>query len=157
MTFKVERVGARNVAGFHWVGPWDETVPNGFEQLSQWVKKHHLQGEWLAVYHDDPDVVPAEQLRCDTVIAVPDDFILPAGSDESVRLMTIAEDLYAIGQATIENDAFFEAWEDLFDQVEADGRYSLTGKPCYERYLNDGSLSGIWELEMLIPVTLVQE
>lgn len=154
--FTVQQIAARKVAGFHLLGPWDETIPDGFEQLAAWTQMHHLHGEWLAVYHGDPDRLPVEQLGCDTVIAVADDFILPAGS-EGVRLMTIAEDLYAIGLVTIENDAFFAAWEHLFDQIAADGNYQLTGKPCYERYLNDGSESGIWELELFIPVTPVQE
>lgn len=155
--FTVQQVAARKVVGFHWIGPWEENVPQGFEQLMSWALSHHLYGELLAVYYDDPDAVPAEQLSCDTVMAVEDDFILPDDSESGVRLMTIPGDLYAIGLATIENNAFFEAWERLFSQIEADGSYQLTGKPCYERYLNDGSLSGVWQLEMLIPVKRVQE
>ena len=155
--FTVQQIAARKVVGFHWLGPWEETVPQGFEKLMNWATPRQLYGELLAVYYGDPDVVPAEQLRCDTVMAVPDDFVLPDNTEEGVRLITIAEDLYAVGQATIENNAFFEAWETLFDQVEADGNYQLTGKPCYERYLNDGSLSGEWQLEMLIPVKPMQE
>lgn len=154
--FTVQHIAARKVAGFHWTGPWEETVAQGFEQLAVWTQDHHLNGEWLAVYYDDPDVVPAEQLRCDTVISVPDDFILPVGS-KNASVMTLAEGLYAIGLATIKDNAFSDAWEALFDQIEADGRYQLTGKPCYEHYLNDGSLSGVWELEMFIPIQLVQE
>ncbi|MCS3430503.1 GyrI-like domain-containing protein [Klebsiella sp. BIGb0407] len=155
--FSVQQVAARKVVGFHWLGPWEETVPLGFEKLVHWAANHHLDGELLAVYYDDPDVVPAEQLRCDTVMSVPDDFVLPEDAQKNVRVMTIAEDLYAIGLASVQNNAFFEAWEKLFDQVEADGRYQLTGKPCYERYLNDGILSGEWQLEMLIPVKPMQE
>lgn len=155
--FTVQQIAARKVVGFHCTGPWEKTVPQGFEQLMTWTTVHHLNGELFAVYYDDPDVVPAEQLRCDTVMAVSDDFVLPDGSEQGLRLMTIASDLYATGRATIENNTFFDAWEALFDQVEADGRYQLTGKPCYERYLNDGSLSEVWELEMFIPVKLIKE
>ncbi|MBS0847983.1 DNA gyrase inhibitor SbmC [Citrobacter sp. JGM124] len=154
--FTVKQVAARNLVGFHWIGPWEETVPRGFESLSRWTRDHQLQGEKLAVYYDDPDQVPADRLRCDTAIAVGDNFVLPAGS-EGARLITLPGGLYAVGLAEIENNAFFEAWEQLFDQVEADARYRLTGKPCYERYLHEGEQSGIWVLEMLIPVTQIQE
>ena len=154
--FTVKQIAARKVAGFHWVGPWDNTLPQGFEQLAAWSERHQLNGERLAIYYDDPDNVPAEHLRCDTVISVADDFVLPTDST-GVRLITIPAGLYAVERASIENNAFFAAWEDLFDQVEAEGRYRLTGAPCYERYLNEGSQSGIWELEMLIPVTHLQE
>jgi DNA gyrase inhibitor GyrI len=33
--------------------------------------------EWVAVYYDNPDEVPAEKLRCDTAVTVPDDFVIP--------------------------------------------------------------------------------
>lgn len=155
--FTVRQIAARKVVGFHWLGPWEERVPQGFEKLMNWATPHQLYGELLAVYYGDPDVVPAEQLRCDTVMAVPDDFVLPDNVEDSVRLITLAEGLYAVELVTIENNAFFEAWEALFDQVEAAGNYQLTGNPCYERYLNDGSLSGKWQLEMLIPVKPLQE
>jgi len=155
--FTVQQVAARKVVGFHLTGPWEETVPQGFEQLMNWATSHQLYGELFAVYYGDPAVVPADQLRCDTVMAVSDDFVLPVDAGNDIRLMTLAEDLYAIGLATVENNAFFEAWETLFDQIDADGGYQLTGKPCYERYLSDGSQSGVWELEMLIPVQPVQE
>lgn len=154
MAFKVQQVPARKVAGFHLVGPWETTVPQGFGQLALWAKSHSLNGDWLAVYYDDPDVVPAEKLRVDTVMGVADDFVLPQNS-EGVIITSIAADTYAIGRAVVENDAFQQAWESFFDQIEADGGYRLTGKPCYEIYLNDGSASGVWEIEMYIPVAKV--
>lgn len=154
MTFKVQQVPARKVAGFHLVGPWETTVPQGFDQLAMWAKNHGLHGDWLAVYYDDPDVVPANKLRVDTVLGVSDDFIVPENS-EGVIVTAIEADTYAIGHAKVENDAFHEAWETFFDQVEADGGYRLTGKPCYEIYLNDGSTSGVWEIEMYVPVAKV--
>ncbi|AJZ90142.1 DNA gyrase inhibitor [Klebsiella michiganensis] len=154
MTFKVQHVPARKVAGFHLVGPWETTVPQGFGQLAMWAKTHGLNGDWLAVYYDDPDVVPAAKLRVDTVLGVPEEFKLPENS-EGVIVTAIEADTYAIGHAIVKNEAFQEAWETFFDQVEADGGYRLTGKPCYEIYLNDGSASGVWEIDMYIPVAKV--
>lgn len=152
MAFNVQQVPARKVAGFHLVGPWETTVPQGFGQLEMWAKSHSLNGEWLAIYYDDPDVVPAEKLRVDTVISVGDDFDIPENS-EGVIVTALEAGTYAVSHAKVENEAFQTAWETFFNQIEADGGYQLTGKACYEIYLNDGSASGVWEIDMYIPVT----
>lgn len=152
MEFNVQQVHERKVAGFHMVGPWEKTVQQGFEQLSLWVKSHKVVGEeWLAVYYDNPDVVPAEKLRCDTVVSVAEDFTVPENS-EGVITTRIEAGQYAIARARVDNNDFQQQWESFFDAVEGDNRYQITGKPCFEHYLNDGSESGVWEIDMYIPV-----
>jgi len=151
MAFKVQQEKARRIAGFHLVGPWEQTVTQGFQQLLLWATAHELEGEWLAVYYDDPDITPAEELRCTTALSVSDDFVLPEGS-EGMVMTEIAAGSYAVGLARIENDAYFQAWERLFDELEADSSLTLTGKPCFERYLNDGTQTGVWDIEMYVPV-----
>ncbi len=69
----------RKIAGFHMVGPWEQTIKQGFEQLMMWVDGNQIVPiEWIAVYYDNPDEVPAEKLRCDTVVSVAENFV-PAG------------------------------------------------------------------------------
>ncbi|WP_074467630.1 GyrI-like domain-containing protein, partial [Salmonella enterica] len=66
----------------HMVGPGEHTVKQGFEQLMTWVDRQRIVPvEWIAVYYDNPDVVPAEKLRCDTVVSVAENFILPDNSE----------------------------------------------------------------------------
>lgn len=152
MEFNVQQVHERKVAGFHMVGPWEKTVHQGFEQLSLWVKSHKIVGEeWLAVYYDNPDVVPAEKLRCDTVVSVAENFTTPENS-EGVIVTHIEGGQYAVARARVDNNDFQQQWESFFDAVEGDKRYRITGKPCFEHYLNDGSESGVWEIDMYIPV-----
>lgn len=61
--------------GYHLQGPWQETVPRGFNQLKSWVGQHGVEGEWLAIYYGNPELVPAEELRVETVITVPSDSV----------------------------------------------------------------------------------
>ncbi len=87
MNYSVKSVGKRTIAGFHMVGPWDQTVKQGFEQLMAWVSGRQIPAqEWVAVYYDNPDRVPAEKLRCDTVVTVADDFVIPPNSEGSFSL-----------------------------------------------------------------------
>ena len=152
MEFNVQQVHERKVAGFHMVGPWEKTVQQGFEQLSLWVKSHKVVGEeWLAVSYDNPDVVPAEKLRCDTVVSVAEDFTVPENS-EGVITTRIEAGQYAVARAKVDDGDFAKPWNIFFDSLLADNRYQLTGKPCFEHYLNDGSESGVWEVDMYIPV-----
>lgn len=82
MDYEIRQAEKRNIAGFHMVGPWEKTVKQGFEQLMMWVDGNQVVPlEWIAVYYDNPDEVPAEKLRCDTVVSVPDNFTIPKNSE----------------------------------------------------------------------------
>lgn len=82
MDYEIRQEQKRKIAGFHMVGPWEHTVKQGFEQLMTWVDRQRIVPvEWIAVYYDNPDVVPAEKLRCDTVVSVAENFILPDNSE----------------------------------------------------------------------------
>ena len=56
MNYEIKQEDKRTVAGFHLVGPWEQTVKKGFEQLMMWV--------------DNKNFVPKEcllrQSRCST-------------------------------------------------------------------------------------------
>jgi len=116
------------------------------------VDGHHIQPlEWVAVYYDNPDEVPAEKLRCDTAVTVPDDFAIPANS-EGVILTEVAAGDYAIAIARVENHDFATPWHSFFNSLLEDNHYQIAPKPCFERYLNDGNADGYWDIEMYVPV-----
>lgn len=47
MNYSVTTLGKKTIAGFHLVGPWDQTVKQGFEQLMMWVENHQVPArEW---------------------------------------------------------------------------------------------------------------
>ena len=61
MEYEIKLVEKRMIAGFHMVGPWEQTVKQGFEQLMKWVDgKQIVPLEWIAVYYDNPDVAEAD-------------------------------------------------------------------------------------------------
>ena len=152
MDYSIKHQNKRKIAGFHMVGAWEQTVKQGFEQLVMWVDGRQIQPlEWVAVYYDNPDEVPAEKLRCGTVVTVPDDFVIPANS-EGVILTEVAEGEYAVASARVENHDFATPWNLLFDSLLEDVDYQIAPKPCFERYLNDGNADGYWDIEMFIPV-----
>lgn len=152
MDYSIRQQPKRKIAGFHLVGPWEQTVKQGFEQLAMWVDGNKIEPlEWVAVYYDNPDEVPAEKLRCDTAVTVPEDFQIPANS-EGVILTEIAAGDYAVAVARVENHDFGTPWYSFFNSLLEDNRYGIAPKPCFERYLNDGNVDGYWDIEMYVAV-----
>lgn len=152
MEYNVKQVDKRTIAGFHLVGPWEITVKQGFEQLSMWVQNKHIQPiDWICAYYDDPDNVPAEKLRCDVVVSVPDDFVIPENS-EGVMKTELPGGLYAVARAKVYKEEFKEAWESFFDALMVDNSYQMDLRPCFELYLNCAQDDGYWEIDMYIPV-----
>lgn len=152
MTYSVKQLEKRHIAGFHLVGPWDEKVKQGFAQLFMWVESRQLQPrEWICVYYDNPDEVPAEKLRCDVAITVDESFRIPENS-EGVTRTEVPGGQYAVARAKVYNEAFAESWNRFFDELLADKSLQIAAGPCFEIYLNDMQRDGYWEIEMHIPV-----
>lgn len=152
MEYEIKQVDKRRIAGFHMVGPWEQTVKQGFEQLVMWVDdKQIVPLEWIAVYYDNPDVVPADKLRCDTVVSVAENFEIPENS-EGVILTELAGGEYAIAVARVENHDFATPWYQFFNLLLQDAKYQIAAKPCFEIYMNNGMEDGYWDIEMYVPV-----
>lgn len=152
MDYNIRPQQKRKIAGFHLVGPWDQTLQQGFEQLVMWVDGRHIEPlEWVAVYYDNPDEVPAEKLRCNTSVTVPDDFVIPENS-EGVILTELAGGEYAVATARVEDHDFANPWYQFFNSLLQDTHYEIAPRPCFERYLNDGKADGYWQIEMFVPV-----
>ncbi|HCB1497689.1 DNA gyrase inhibitor [Klebsiella oxytoca] len=152
MDYNVKSVGKRKIAGFHLVGPWEQTVKQGFEQLMMWVDNSQVPAkEWVAVYYDNPDEVPAEKLRCDTAVTVAEDYVIPADS-EGVMMTEIAAGEYAVARARVENNDFKTPWCQFFESLMQSQEHQMTMDPCFEVYLNNGCQDGYWDIEMYIAV-----
>lgn len=152
MNYSIREHDKRTIAGFHMVGPWEEKVKEGFEQLMKWVDDRQIPAlEWLAVYYDNPEVVPAEKLRCATVVAVHEDFVIPANS-EGVIKTEVEGGEYAVAKARVTNFDFSTPWYQFFESLLKDEDWQCAPKPCFEVYLNDGNQDGFWDIEMYVAV-----
>jgi len=130
-------------------GPYCDTMPAGFARLEQWATANgHGDGDWLALYWDNPETTPVEQLRADVAVSV------AAGTEVSgdVQLQTIPAGLYASYRCRVENGDFAAPWNALFAEWLPQSGYQPAEGPCFEHYLNDGRASGIWELVIYTPV-----
>lgn len=158
MEMIVEQRAERVFAGIRMVGPLDQNVGKGFQKLYQWIENNNVpeSGDWMAIYYDNPEEVPPEEMRVDTVISVEPDFVLLANS-EGVRIDTLKGGLYAVAQAHVEDGDFGRPWMEFFNDVLPRSGYVPINAPCFEKYHNDGTESGIWDFEMCVPVKKAEE
>ncbi|KFB98305.1 DNA gyrase inhibitory protein [Trabulsiella guamensis ATCC 49490] len=152
MEYSIKPQNQRTIAGFHLVGPWEEKVKQGFEQLMAWVDGKQIHPlEWIAVYYDNPEITPPEKLRCDTAVTVPDDFTIPANS-EGVMMTTVEGGNYAVARARVENNDFATPWYQFFESLQKDATWQFAPKATFEVYLNDGAVDGYWDIDMYVSV-----
>ncbi|MCD8547087.1 MAG: AraC family transcriptional regulator [Aeromonadaceae bacterium] len=131
------------------VGPYAQTMPAGFERLGRWSQERGLcDGDWLALYWDNPEQTPEEQLRADVALSVPDG--TQVGGE--VQLQSLPAGTYACYRCRVTDGDFASPWQALFSQWLPDSGYQPAEGPCFEQYLNDGRESGIWELNIFTPV-----
>ncbi len=155
MRVEIQQLPASQLAGFRLEGPWELTVPQGFSRLSEWVQRNGLKGEWLAVYHGNPQQMPAERLQVDTGISVPSGFTLPPDS-KGVQIRTIPAGCYAVSQVQVSDGDFAKPWREFADEWLPGSGYQRADGPSYDRYLNNGSQTGTWDYLICVAVEKVR-
>ncbi|MEG3112349.1 MULTISPECIES: GyrI-like domain-containing protein [unclassified Pantoea] len=151
MDVKIVERTATPWVGFHLVGPFEETAPEGFTRLTAWAGQQGISGEWMGIYHGNPNKVAASQLEIDTVIGVEADFDLPA-AENGPHKGVLAGGKYAVARVIVEDGDFAKHWLTLFEQWLPTSGWQVDDRPCFDHYLNDGSQSGVWDVDLYIPV-----
>jgi AraC family transcriptional regulator len=150
---QIKKMAALRVGAVRHVGPYDK-IPAAFGRFSAIAAGAHLFEQpgamMLAIYHDDPDTVPADKLRSDAAIVVPEDVRLPEGLAEQ----RVAAGRYAVLLHVGPYEQLGEAWRRLkHEWLPASGQRPLAA-PSYELYLNDPTQVLKHELrtEILMPL-----
>lgn len=85
MTVDIQDMPDLRVGAVRHVGPYNQ-IPQAFGRLGAIGGPAGLFSRpgaaMIAIYHDDPESVPLDQLRSDAGVVVPADVTLPAGLDE---------------------------------------------------------------------------
>lgn len=135
MNVTVELISEKRVLAISHRGPYGG-VSAAFAQLDSLLRAAHLSKEsnleLVALFHDDPEVTPAAELRADAGIVVPADaaavpglheIVLPAGSYAKVIHVGPYETLG-------------DTWSRLMGRWLVTSGHRVGDGPSYERYLN---------------------
>ena len=116
------------------VGPYNQ-IPKAFERLGAIAGPAGLlrqAGSMMAIYHDDPETTPQDQLRSDAALVVPEGVGLPGGLVEQ----HIAAGRYARTLHVGPYEQLGDAWARFLGEwVPASGNRIGSGV-SYEIYLN---------------------
>jgi AraC family transcriptional regulator len=119
------------VAGIRHIGPYQH-IGQSFAKLGGIINGTLPAGaRMIALYHDDPAVTPADRLRSDAAITLPDNTGAPAGLIEQ----RIPRGRYARALHHGSYDGLPAAWDRLKNDWLPHHGHRM-GHPSYELYLN---------------------
>ena len=112
-------------------GPYDQ-VGALFSQLGEYAAQKQLTGDMVGIYYDDPATVPAESLRSEMGMVVPEGFVPDSGY--GVQEIPARKVVYAILKGPYAEIA--KEYPNIFKWMEEKG-YKISG-PVMEIYLEAG-------------------
>lgn len=106
-----------------------------FVRLWQYVKAHKLFSagiENIVVYHNDPDISKADDLRCDVCLVIPKGPV----ADGPIGVKTIGGGRYAVFVYTGPYTGLGDAYHKICGEWLPASGCELRDSPCFEKYLN---------------------
>ncbi|MBL0549916.1 AraC family transcriptional regulator [Aeromonas caviae] len=130
-TMNTVEMDARTLAYIRVTGPYGEGYDAVCHRLHQWAAPRALEGgEWIFIYHDNPEVTPPAQCRTDIGITVP---VGTQGTGE-VETQLIPAGRYAQSRYLItDRSQYGERWQEHIGDIVAAGLAFGDG-PCFELY-----------------------
>lgn len=140
------------VAAVRHVGPYNQ-IHEAFEQLGRIAGPagaFRPGAAMIAIYHDNPESTPQDQLRSDAAISIPPDAPLPAGLTEH----RVDGGRYACTEHRGSYETLGDTWQRFMGEwLPASGHRTGSGV-SYELYLNNPANTPTPELrtELCIPI-----
>ncbi len=135
MNVTITSLGELRVAAVRHIGPY-HTISEAFARLGQIAGVHglfaHPEAAMIALYYDDPDSTPSDQLRSDAAIVVPEGIALPDGVQE----LRIPAGRYAEYLHVGPYDKLGDTWSRLMGGWLPASGHRLADRPSFEIYRN---------------------
>jgi AraC family transcriptional regulator len=121
-----------HVAFIRHVGPYEAVTDNLWQQLADWAKAKRLPSNlvFLGIAHDAPGVTPAERLRFDACIVVPEEF----SSEGPVGHQVVHAADFAVTTHVGHFRTLPKAYETIVHRAMRLKGYRVGGLPCIEVY-----------------------
>jgi AraC family transcriptional regulator len=135
MNVEIKQMPRLRVATVRHTGPYNQ-IPHAFEHLGSIAGPAGLIRQpdttMLAIYHDDPETTPQDQLRSDAALVIPDDVPLPEGLVEQF----IPPGRYACTVHVGPYEHLGDAWARFMGEWLPASGYRVGTGPSYEIYRN---------------------
>jgi AraC family transcriptional regulator len=152
---RIEDAQPLNVAYVRHIGPYKgdgELFGRLFGQLSRWAGPRGLLAgpsvRMLSIYHDNPELTPADRLRVSAGLVVPEGTPV----EGEVGSMVIDGGRYAVSRFTLNQDEYQAAWDYVFGKWLPESGHQPDDGPCFELYLSQAEPDGKHSMEIWLPV-----
>ena len=132
---EVRKLPEMTVAYVRHVGPYEadeKLFEQLFNKLVKWAGPRNLinfpETQFLAVYHDDPEITEKTKLRTDVCMTVPTD----SKVDGEIGKSVIPNGKYAVARFELKNDEFGEAWQAVMGGWLPESGYQCDDRPTFE-------------------------
>jgi len=153
MDVTIEQMPELRVGAVRHTGPYNQ-IPHAFEKLGRIVGQSGFQKRrdtaMVAIYYDDPETTPPDELQSDAALTFPTDATLPAGLEER----RLPSGSYARTTHVGPYERLGDTWARFMGEwLPASGR-RLADTPSYEIYRNDPSTTPTDQLrtDLYIPL-----
>ncbi|MBL8685000.1 MAG: AraC family transcriptional regulator [Myxococcales bacterium] len=153
MNVSIHEFPARTIFFVRHIGPY-ASIGDAFSKL------HAIAGEsglltlpalaMVALYHDDPEATPPDELRSDAALVVPSGTKLPPGLEQS----TIPAGTYASTIHVGPYAGLGDAWARFMGGWLSSSGRRLGDGPAYERYINTPMTASEHELQTELAISL---
>ena len=110
MQATVTQQPARHLLALRHAGPYYE-IGHTFEKLATFAQSHGIpMHESVAVYYDDPGVVPMHELRSDAAVLVDAEFALPSDHPGAMHLTQLPAGEFITATYVGGYDGLSDAW-----------------------------------------------
>jgi AraC family transcriptional regulator len=154
MTVEIDLRPELRVGTVHHTGPYNQ-IPEAFERLGATVGSaagalRQRGAEMIAIYYDDPESVPPNQLRSDAGVTIPCGVNMPDGLVER----RLSAGRYACAVHVGPYETLGDAWARFMGEWLPSSGERVADAPSYEVYLNDPTTTPKAELRtgMCLPL-----
>jgi AraC family transcriptional regulator len=153
MNVDLKQMPELRLAAVRHVGPYNRIV-EAFQCLGEIAASAGLIGhpgaEMLALYHDDPEATPIDQLHSDAAITVPNNLALPSGVTE----IRVPAGRYACTTHVGPYTGLGDAWAQFMGSWLPQSGHRVGNGPSFEIYRNTPAQTPPEELrtELYLPI-----
>jgi AraC family transcriptional regulator len=153
MQVDIRELPEMRVGSVRHIGPYNQ-IPEAFGRLGRVAGPaglfQHPEAAMVALYHDDPEATPPDQLRSDAAIVVGEGTTLPSELEEQ----RIPAGRYACTVHAGPYEQLGDVWQRFMGEWFPSSGHRIADGPSYELYLNDPSRTPKDQLrtEIRIPV-----
>ncbi len=128
---EIQSFDAGHLAFIRVTGPYGQDYEPAAEKLYAWAEPNGLaQQPCIFIYHDNPELTPADKCRTDICILLDKPIDTPAG----IEVKPFTGGKYAVMRQAVTNASqYSQAWDAIMSQVVEQG-LEVDERPCFELY-----------------------